>query len=266
MANGITKFMEIIFLGTGGGRINLLKQIRLTGGFRINSKSANIHVDPGPGALINSVKAKQNIFDLDTVIVSHNHIDHSNDAGLLIEAMSDHALKNGGILIASENSLGTTTPDHVISKFHQKLVLENYTAKWSEKKMFKTKKKNSYFEIEIIKTDHGDRTGFGFKISVDGKAIGYTSDTGLFDGMPSLYKGCDALVLNCLKLKPDNFNKHLSVDDSIELLKVAKPKLAILNHMGTHIIEAGPELIAKRIEKESGVKTVAAKDFQILEI
>ena len=84
--------MEIIFLGTGGGG-KPLKQIRLTGGFRINSKSANIHVDPGPGALINSINANQNLFDLDVVIVSHTHIDHSNDAGLLIEAMSDHALK-----------------------------------------------------------------------------------------------------------------------------------------------------------------------------
>ena len=52
------------------------------------------------------------------------------------------------------------------------------------------------------------------------KIIGYTSDTGLFENMGSLYQGCDVLVLNCLKLKPDNFNKHLSVDDSIQLLKV----------------------------------------------
>ena len=66
--------MEIIFIGTGGGRINLMKQIRGTGGFRINSSCANIHIDPGPGALVHSIRLKQNPISLDAVISTHGHL------------------------------------------------------------------------------------------------------------------------------------------------------------------------------------------------
>ena len=73
--------MEIVFLGTGGGRINLIKQARATGGFRINSANTSIHVDPGPGALITSVKYREDPLKLNAVIVTHAHVDHSNDSG-----------------------------------------------------------------------------------------------------------------------------------------------------------------------------------------
>lgn len=40
--------MKILFLGTGGGRINVVKQFRSTAGFLIDG-SMKIYVDPGPG-------------------------------------------------------------------------------------------------------------------------------------------------------------------------------------------------------------------------
>ena len=84
--------MEIVFLGTGGGRFVLVKQLRWTGGFRINSPSANIHVDPGPGALTHSHSLKQDPLKLDAIIVTHYHIDHCSDAAVLIEGMTDYAI------------------------------------------------------------------------------------------------------------------------------------------------------------------------------
>ena len=40
------------FLGTGGARWVVAKQIRSSGGFWLQTDGANIHVDPGPGALV----------------------------------------------------------------------------------------------------------------------------------------------------------------------------------------------------------------------
>jgi len=97
--------MELVFLGTGGGRINLIKQTRGTGGFRINSNSANIHVDPGPGALVHSVREKQDPLSLDCVLVTHNHIDHSTDAMALIEGMTHYGQKKRGINIGISNTI-----------------------------------------------------------------------------------------------------------------------------------------------------------------
>ena len=118
---------EIVFLGTGGGRINLLKQFRRTGGFRINSESANIHVDPGPGALVNSIQFKQNPLNLDILIVTHAHIDHCNDANVIIEAITRHALKKRGMVIASGNALDDGRgKDRVITIYHQEKIENIY--------------------------------------------------------------------------------------------------------------------------------------------
>lgn len=253
--------MEIVFLGTGGGRINLIKQVRLTGGFRINSSSGNIHVDPGPGALLNSNKFRQDPLRLDAVIVSHNHVDHSNDAMVMCEGMSGYALKTRGILIGSGHVIdGDSKGDRAIDLFHQKHMETVYSARYGERKKFKTKV--GEFEIEIIEVDHDEPTSFGFKLFIEGKVIGYTSDTNYFDELGGRFRGCDFLIVNCLKPSSDGIPDHLETKHVIELLKTAKPKTCIISHFGLKMLRVGPGREAAKIEEATGVKTIAARDGQ----
>ncbi len=251
--------MKIVFLGTGGGRVNLLKQWRSTGGFRINSKSANIHVDPGPGALLQSLKYRQDPFKLDCIIVTHCHIDHCNDASLLIEAMTGYALKKRGIFIGSEYTInGGLDGDRSISKYHLSKPEIVYVARFGEKKKFATNK--GEFEIEFIKTEHDEPTAFGFKLNIDGNVIGYTSDTEYFIELSKKFSGCDYLIINCLKSSEDGIPDHLKSSDVVEILKYSKPKFAILSHMGMKLLRTGPEKEASTIAKLSGIPCVAAHD------
>jgi len=80
--------VKLIFLGTGGGRFATITQKRRTGGFRLISKKLNIHIDPGPGALIYSIEAGLNPQKIKTVLVSHRHPDHYSNAEILVEAMT----------------------------------------------------------------------------------------------------------------------------------------------------------------------------------
>ena len=142
--------MKLTFLGTGGGRINLVDQIMHTGGFRIDSKSANIHIDPGPGALIHSLNKKLNPKELDAVIVSHYHLDHCSDASVLIEAMTGYTFKKRGIFIGSKFTVeGDSKGDRSVSAYHMNLPEKVYSAEFGERKKFQTEKGS--FEIEIIK-------------------------------------------------------------------------------------------------------------------
>ena len=251
--------MRLTFLGTGGGRVNLLKQFLHTGGFRIDSKSANIHIDPGPGALIYSLENKLNIFSLDAVIVTHFHVDHCNDAALLIEAMSNYAMVKKGIFIGSKYTVeGDADGDLAISKYHLSKVKTLYSAKFGEKKKFKTKK--GYFEIEIIKTKHDEPTSFGFKLYLDNKIIGYTGDTEYFSGIGNKFSGCDYLIINCLKPSEDGIPDHLKLDDAVKILKFTTPKKAFILHMGIKLQHYGLEKARREIEKDSGVKIVLPKD------
>ena len=255
--------MEILFLGTGGGRVNLIRQMRKTGGFRINAKSAYIHVYPGPGALLQSVRFREDPLKLNAVIVTHAHVDHSNDANLMIEGMSRFALERKGILIASKNSLAGE--DHPITKYHQSHVTQLYPATYGERKKFVTRR-GGEFEIEIIEVKHDESSTFGFKLFIDDKVIGYTSDTNYFDELGFRFQGCDVLIVNCLKPFSDGIPDHLETNDVIKVLKNARPKKAILSHFGLKMIRADPELEAKKVEYESDVVTIAAEDGMRVEV
>lgn len=245
--------MEIVFLGTGGGRINLIKQLRATGGFRINSQSGSIQVDPGPGALLNSIKCKEDPLQIDCVIITHNHTDHVTDARVMIEGMTNYALKKKGIIIASSNTLKDG-----IGEWHKELAEILYEAKWGDKKEFKTR--NGLFKFEIIKLKHEEETNFGFKF-FDGKTLGYISDTEYFDGLGESFADCDLLIINCTKPQDDGYGGHLTVPGVVKILEKARPKQAVLTHLGMKMQRGGPHNYASEIQAKTGVNTIAAKDF-----
>ncbi len=250
--------MEIVFLGTGGGRINLIKQVRGTGGFRINSRSANIHVDPGPGALVHSVRNRQDPLFLDCIVVTHNHVDHMTDAMALIEGMSNYGLRKKGILIGSRNTIIGDGVDKGISSYHQAKATTVHVASWGERKKFDAFKGS--FEMEFLRVRHEEPTAFGFRLFMDGKVFGYITDTEYIESLGKDFSGCDMLVANCMKPEADKYAGHLTSDSLIQVLREAKPKVCVITHMGMKLLRLGPAKEAARIEKESGVKTIAARD------
>jgi phosphoribosyl 1,2-cyclic phosphodiesterase len=265
--------VDILFLGTGGGRFNLVRQLRGTGGFLLLGKSLTIHVDPGPGALLRLHDAHVNPETLDAVIVTHMHIDHVSDANVLVEAMTNFALRKGGCLIASKSVLsGDQYGDKSVSTYHQSKLEQCIELSAGQERKINiahpTKKSHSSaapppssFTIRAVPTRHDDHDGFGFVLEMDGLSIGYTSDT---EYLPSIhnkaYAGVDVLVANNLKSARDGLAGHLQSDHLVKLLKAAKPKLCILTHMGMGLITSGPEAEAALIAKQSGVPTLAARD------
>jgi phosphoribosyl 1,2-cyclic phosphodiesterase len=99
---------EVIFLGTGGARYVIAKQLRATGGmfFRIHGK--NILVDPGPESLCRLLTyvPKFNPEKIDAIILSHKHIDHSADINVYLDVITRGGFKKDGVLIAPKDAFG----------------------------------------------------------------------------------------------------------------------------------------------------------------
>ncbi len=250
--------MEILFLGTGGGRYVTIKQLLATGGIIIKLNSKYFHIDPGPGTL---VRAKQFNFDLSKIeylLVSHCHPDHYIDAEMVIEAMTQGGNKKKGFLITNKTCYYGKEEEgfgKVFSPYHLNCLEESYVLDWDEDVKIKD------IKIKATKTKHSEPKGLGFVIEGE-KIVGYTGDGTYFEGQEDYFKGCDVLILNSLRPRGDNQYKHMNIDMAEELIKKAKPKLAILQHFGARLLFGIAQVEAKKIEKNTGIKTIAAKDGQ----
>ena len=69
--------INIILLGTGGGRFATITQKRRTAGIRMISEGLNFHLDPGPGALVHSIGEGLDPQKLNAVFVFLDHMKNS---------------------------------------------------------------------------------------------------------------------------------------------------------------------------------------------
>lgn len=247
--------MKITFLGSGGGRFSAISQRRMTGGFRIdNVGGKNYHVDPGPGALIRTYQFGFDPRNLSGVFVSHAHTDHYNDAEILIESMTRGMTRYNGTIFGSTSVLeGYERWGPCISSYHQSK---------SKTVVLKPDVVNEVDNIKIkgTKTEHGDPAGIGFQIDYNGFKLSYTSDTGYFDELADYHEGADILIASVLRPGNKSINGHMCSRNFIDLINKVKPKVAVMTHLGLKMISNNPVVEAKKISKQTGVKTIAAFD------
>jgi phosphoribosyl 1,2-cyclic phosphodiesterase len=249
--------IEIILLGTGGGRFATITQKRHTAGIRIIGEGLNFHLDPGPGALVHSISEGLNPQKLNAVFVSHCHPDHYTDAEVLIEAMTKGTTKKRGVLVASRsvlhgNELGFNP---VVSKYHQQM---------PERVIEALPNKNFQIcNINVLVTEarhtDPDTVGFKFETSEFG-SFAYTSDTEYFEGISKYYERVRLLILCVMRPAGKPWKGHMTTNDAIKIIEEAHPEQAIMTHFGMQMIFKGPAREAKLVEKETGVPTIAAKD------
>jgi phosphoribosyl 1,2-cyclic phosphodiesterase len=249
---------KIKFLGTAGARFVVAKQLRKSGGIWLTLDTTNVLIDPGPGSLIRclSSKPKLNPMDLDGIILSHRHLDHSNDINIVIEAMTNGGFKKKGVVFAPKDAL---EEDPVILKYIRK-----YVEKIEVLKERKTYKIGNISFSTPVKHDHGVET-YGFNIYGKNQSLSIITDTKYFQGLESYYKE-DILIINIVLFEGRDYINHLSLDDVEKIISINKPKIAVITHFGMTIIKAKPWEIADNLSKKTGVNVIAAGDGMELDL
>jgi phosphoribosyl 1,2-cyclic phosphodiesterase len=251
--------MQIVFLGTGGGRVNVTHRFRSTSGFVIEG-SKNIYVDPGPGVVEDAKKHNVKLNRIDAIFVSHPHLDHANDMNVLIEAMTNATQNKKGILFGPQTVISSSKNFGIsLSDYHRSLLNEVFVLKP------KKKVKLEEFTLTATKAKHDNTKGIGFVLDMDGKRIGYTGDTEYFKGISNQFKDLDLLIINILRAE-NKWEGHLDKHSALRLIKEAKPKIAILTRFGGEYIRTSAESVAEWIQKESGIITIASYDGMRFEL
>jgi ribonuclease BN (tRNA processing enzyme) len=242
------------FLGTAGARFAMLRQLRASGGLWLKWKDTNLLIDPGPGSLVRALKSrpKLNPADLDGIILTHRHLDHSGDINVMIEAMTEGGHKKRGVLFAPHDAL---EDDPVILKYNR-----NFVDK------IEILKENSTYKIKDVVFEaaaehiHGCQAyGLNFK---DGKKVllSFITDTQYFKGIEREYPG-DVLIANILLFEKKEHILHLSLDDARTILRNSDCRVFIMTHFGLTMIKNKPHELALKLQKEfKDKKIIAAYD------
>lgn len=233
-----------------------ITQKRMTGGFRIDGiDGKNLHVDPGPGALVRTHQFGLNPLKLDGILISHSHPDHYTDAEVLIEAMTRGMTRKKGIVIGSRSVIeGYKNFGPCISKYHLKKAGEVGIIKAHETK------KIGNIKINGTKAIHGDPTTIGFKFQLENFTLSYTSDTEYFKDLSRYHKGADVLIASVIRPRGERIRGHMCTKDFAMLVDEVSPKLAIMTHLGMKMILDNADEEAKIIKKKTGINTIAAWD------
>jgi len=244
----------IKFIGTAGARFVVMTQLRSSGGLWMSVGKTTLSIDPGPGALGRclSSKPKRDLSTLDAILLTHRHLDHSGDVNVMMEAMTEGGFKKRGVLFAPEDALES---DPVVLRYLRD-TLEKIEVLTENRKYqigdisFSTGKKHRH---------RGETYGINFHLSP--RTVSLVTDTRFFPELPRLYNG-EVLVIHVVRLNPigDDPIDHLSIEDVKTIIREAKPRLTVLTHFGMTMIRAKPWMVAAELEKELGVRVIAASD------
>ncbi len=249
---------RIVFLGSGGARIVVFKQIRASGGIWFTLSNKNLLVDPGPGSLVRITKSRHKLdpSKIDAILLSHRHLDHSADVNVIIEAMTEGGFKRRGKLYLPKDAIEGDDP--VVLKylrgFLDEIVILEEGGRYSLNGL--------EFSTPIRHKHRGETYGFLFKTPKI--KIAYIADTQYFEELSKVYKA-DIVIFNVIRLKPSNLD-HLSIPDVKRLILEIKPRLAILNHFGMTIIKAKPWKLAEELTAQTEIRVVAASDGMELKL
>ena len=242
----------ITFLGTAGARFVVARQLRASGGLWCSFEGKNILIDPGPGSLLrcHGSEPKLDPAHLDAIILTHKHLDHSNDINIMIEAMTDGGYKKRGVVFCPQDAL------------KQDPVILEYIRSHPEKiEILKERKEYTLGNLQFtapVKQVHGVET-YGLKFFLNSGTVSLIADTRFFPEMIQAYSA-DILIINVVFFEPREEFDHLSLDDAKSIIQEIRPKHAILTHFGINMLKAKPYEQAHILSEEIGLPVQSAYD------
>jgi phosphoribosyl 1,2-cyclic phosphodiesterase len=240
------------FLGTAGARFVMIKQMRHSGGIWLNARGARVLIDPGPGSLVRCLTSRPKLepSTLDAIILTHRHIDHSNDVNVIIEAMTEGGSKKKGTLFCPDDALND---DPVVLKY-----VRGYLGSIEVLQALGRYRVGEFDFQASMPHIHPVQT-YGLKFDLNGRSVGLMTDTRAFDKLKDFYK-VHTLIMSVVFPEKKPGIDHLSLEDARELIPVLKPERVVLTHFGMRMLAARPRAQAEKLSQALGIEIIAATD------
>ncbi len=218
--------------------------------------TTQIHVDPGPGALVRALSAVPPCEppELDALLLSHKHLDHSGDVNAMIEAMTQGGFRKRGAVLAPRDA------------FEGEPVIFPYAAKFVRTLHVLEERAGPYAINDVavrtsVRHVHGVET-YGAHFSYRGSTVSYLPCGRYFEGLAEDYAAHrpDVLIVNVLRYRDSMQVDHLDFDQAKHVFSVVRPKVGVMTHFSTKMLEQRPERLAAQLEDELGLRVYSAYD------
>ncbi len=230
--------------------------------FGQSSSETQIHVDPGPGALVRALSHVPpcNPRELDAIILSHKHLDHSADVNTMIEAMTSGGFRPRGAIFAPADAFDDGA---VVLPYARRFVerVERLEPSSGPYRIGGVALRTSVAHVHAVQT-------YGLHFEHDGLRVAYLPCGRYFEGLAADYARHrpDVLVVNVLRFRDAMDVDHLTWHDARRVVAQVRPKVAIFQHFGTKMLEADPHRLAEELEDELGLRAIAAYDGFVLDL
>jgi len=218
--------------------------------------TTQIHVDPGPGALVRALSHVPpcNPRELEAIVLSHKHLDHSGDVNALIEAMTSGGFRRRGALLAPPDAF---EGEPVVLPYAQRFVqhLERLEPSSGPYHIGPVELRTSMAHRHAVQT-------YGLHFAYEGLRVAYLPCGRFFDELAADYARLepDVLIVNVLRFRDEMNVDHLTWEDAVTVVSEIRPKVTVFQHFGTKMLEAGPQRLAQELEDELGRRVIAAYD------
>lgn len=273
---------RLIFLGTGGGRLTSFKQTRASGGLWLEAADTRIHIDPGPEALSRVLHNHLEPTKLSAIVLTYRHLDHCADINVMIEAMSEGGNHPNGAVYLPADALEGDDP--VVFRYLRRFALHIETLNEDSRIAL------GPFTLTVLaRYPHGiGRAQVDtFRLMYEYRAAESARVTRIahfVDGRHArgaeAADGCDLAIIHCLLARSRPEIDHLSPDETREIIRIARPKQAIITHFGLGMLAPTKKSdqrsakrggivaleVADRLSQESGIPVLAAWDNLTLDL
>ncbi len=255
--------LELLVLGSGGprpfGRAGSSYLVLMDG-------TPRILVDAGPGACLRIGELDVDLEKVDTILLTHLHIDHTGDlpAFVLARALTAEASSvRYGIFGPDAAGLFPSTTNFVNLLFGAKgawayqktfgadeeIVTRSLPIRLDSEEQILLSKDG--VQIRSIATHHGDCPSVAYRIDYKGESIVFSGDMDVsaLANIERLAKNCDLLVFHCVVLDPPEsprqlYALHTPPRKIGEAAQTAGVKRLLLSHLAPAITEKQKEVLA----------------------
>lgn len=251
--------MRVVLLGTG---TSYPDSQRVQSGILIEDGTHRILLDIGSGVLHRLTQLEIDIKTIESVFISHFHIDHCSDFLPLCQSLwlsgYDKTLNLFAPPTIKEWSRGIY--DIAFKYLRDKLLIRTSVLK--ENHVVPV----GNLVVVTSPTLHGDYDTRAFRIEHEGKSMTYSSDTAPCRDIIDLAKGTDLLVHECNWLDgPHPQGIHTSPSELAQIAEEINPPKIVLTHISPEVV-ANKDKVIEIVSRRTNAEVLLGEDLMVLDL